>query len=40
MAAPTADLAVILGTLQPTCSIIIPVYNSEGVVGETIDQTT
>ncbi|MDJ0959288.1 MAG: glycosyltransferase family 2 protein [Acidimicrobiia bacterium] len=40
MAAPTADLAVLLGTHQPTCSIIIPVYNSEGVVGETIDQTT
>ena len=24
---------------RPTCSIVIPVYNSEGVVGDTIDRT-
>ncbi len=25
---------------RPTCSVVIPVYNSEGVVGDTIDRTT
>jgi glycosyltransferase involved in cell wall biosynthesis len=33
-------MAVPLGDERPTCSIIVPVYNSEGVVGDTIDRTT